>query len=918
MSVTEEIVNTNTIEIPRFFTDGRDVYSTVKWGRYNVKIQSEHDGSVVYKQDGVEFPDTWSERARTMFADKYFKMHNGVKEASLWDVIQRIVLTMKKWGIKGGYFGFDSLHDETHKRADVFADELMYILLHQYAAPNSPVWFNLGSVVDPQTAACFILGCKDKMESITDISKIEGRIFQMGSGSGFNLSKLRAFGEPLSRGGTSSGPIQFMKSHDANAGSIKSGGSTRRAAKMVVMNDDHPDVYHGPDTYNDFIGIKAEQEDIAWAIHKTTGRPLSFNHPHSAYDNTHFQNGNNSVSVTDSFMLAAIENREWKTTYRVSGEDAMKFPAREMLKKMANMAWRCGDPGVQFNDHMNRWHTCPDAGPITATNPCSEVIFIDWSACNLASLNLMKYRTDNGSIDIESYLHVIKIMILAQEILVSNSSYPDPRITENAHRYRNLGMGYANLGALLMSLGLPYDSDDGRAMAGSLASIMTAQAYKISSEIASVVGPFEGWSENKEYMLNVIKMHKEMDEKRISGSDISLKLHRIAHKLWSESYEMGQINGYRNSQATLMAPTGTISFIMDCDSTGIEPMMALVYYKKLVGEGQLTMRTKFLGYTLETLGYETDDIAQILSYIDENGSVEGCKEINTKHLDVFDCSFKAAGKTRCLSPMGHIKMLEAVQPFISGGISKTINMPESSTPEDIEQIFIEAWQRGVKSVAVYRDGSKGSQPLSTSKYRETSKREQLPHLVPCVREKVAIGPSDSGYMHVGFYEDGRVGEIFMCIGKEGGMAMGMMRNFGMAISYLLQYGVPLKFVVKKFIYQKFDPSGPTGNPIIPFCDSVVDFMVKWLAIMFLDPADWEELGIKPRGDWETERDNLHKQVNAMTNIHFNGGHRRERGDAGKKLNLSASLGVCDRCGGMTFPSGGCRVCGKCGQNTGCS
>jgi ribonucleoside-diphosphate reductase alpha chain len=899
------------INIDRLFTKvDEDVYDRVTWDKFEVTLKSDITKDVIFHQKDVEFPTFWSEDARMVVADKYFKMVNGVRESSLRQLLNRLTLTITRWGEELGYFPSSDL-------AMVFRDELTHLLLHQYAAFNSPVYFNIGIPdVDQQCSACFILGVEDDMEAITDVAKIEARIFKRGSGSGINLSKLRAKGEPLSPGGHSSGAIAFMDAWDKNAGVIKSGGSTRRAAKMVVMDCVHPEVYLGPESNEDFIGIKAHEEDIAWALHKQLDLPLAFNHSRSAYLNARFQNANNSVSIKDAFMLAVLEDKDWETLWLLSGETANKFPARDMFHKIAEATWRCGDPGIQFTDRINQWHTCKKSGKINSSNPCSEFLFLDWSACNLASLNLIKFFDEDGKLDLDKFLHAIRVMIIAQDIIVEAGWYPDPRIEKNAHEFRPLGLGYTNLGGLLMSLGIPYDSDEGRHLAASLTSILTSQAYLTSIDMARTVGSFKCYKENKDLMLQVIGEHLNYANK-LKWDKYNLSA--TATQLWDEVLSLGREHGFRNAQVTLMAPTGTISFMMDARSTGMEPLLGLAVTKSLVGEGEMELVAQdVVEMGLDRLGYDKDQIAEIITYMKENKMVEGCEILAAEHLPMFDCSFLAPEGTRCLEPMAHIKMVEAIQPFLSGGISKTINVPEGIEIPEIENLYMEAWRRGLKSISIYRDNSKGSQPLNIEKkqYHREQERMKLPDNVFTWRHKFGIG-NHSFYLQMGFYPDGRLGEVFIFSGREGGMMSGTLRAFAKNTSYLLQQGVSLKYLCRKHLFEAFEPRGFSSNKIVGICESFIDYIFKWMAFLLLEPDDWTELGIEPRNleELTEERKRFRLATWNFSRIHL--GTKEGNGHGGAP-NLRISLGICDRCGGPLYPQASCKFCIKCKQTTECA
>ncbi|HZE06121.1 MAG TPA: vitamin B12-dependent ribonucleotide reductase, partial [Solirubrobacteraceae bacterium] len=760
-------------------------------------------------------------------------------------MIGRVAGTIAGWGRERGYFA-------SNEDASAFEDELTHILLHQLAAFNSPVWFNVGFEEQPQCSACFILSVEDEMESILGWNTKEGKIFRGGSGSGINLSKIRGSMEPLSKGGTASGPVSFMRGADAWAGTIKSGGKTRRAAKMIVLDVDHPDI-------RDFIWCKAKEEDKAAAL-RDAGFDMSIDG--DGFFSIQYQNANNSVRVSDEFMRAVENDEDWHLIARTTGEPVGEpVPARQLMKEIAEAAWRCADPGVQYDTTINNWHTCPVSGRINASNPCSEYMHVDDSACNLASLNLMKFRRTDGTFDVESFEHAVDIVFLAQEIIVSPSSYPTEEIGDNARAFRQLGLGYANLGAYLMADGVPYDSDAGRGTAAAITALMTGRAYLGSARIAAAIGPYDRYAENREAHNGVMRMHRDASYGIPVEDCLDGDLLDAARRTWDEAVATGERHGYRNAQATVLAPTGTISFLMDCDTTGVEPDFSLVKFKELVGGGQMTIVNRTVPLALRTLGYSDEHIEQILAYINEHGTIVGAPGLDAEDLPVFDV---AVGE-RAISHMGHIKMMGAVQPFISGAISKTVNLPQTATVEDIADAYIQAWRLGVKALAIYRDGSKTAQALRTDAQKGEAtavdlqsevekavkealakvgpKRRRMPRERQSITHKFSIGGHE-GYITAGMYEDGSVGEIFLTdIGKEGSTLRGMMNAFATAISMSHQYGVPLETLVRKFSYMRFEPEGMTSNPEIPFSKSLPDYIMRWLASRFLDTDVQEELGI---------------------------------------------------------------------------
>src|SRR4051794_19282280 len=849
---TDGVVSGEAMRIQRRFTQpGVHPFDTVEWETRTAAVGS-------FRQEGVEFPATWSQNSTNIVSQKYFRgqLDSPTRERSVKQMIGRVAGTIADWGRGRGYFA-------TSEDGDAFEAELTYILLHQYAAFNSPVWFNVGFEEQPQCSACFILSVQDDMDSILAWNTKEGKIFRGGSGSGINLSRIRGSEEPLSKGGTASGPVSFMRGADSWAGTIKSGGKTRRAAKMVVLDVDHPDIQQ-------FIWCKAKEEDKAEALGRA-GFDMSIDG--EGFTSIQYQNANNSVRVTDAFMHAVENDEEWDLTARVDGTPVKTVQARELMREIAEAAWRCADPGVQYDTTINQWHTSPASGRINASNPCSEYMHVDDSACNLASLNLMKFRRADGTFDVEAFEHTVDIVLLAQEIVVGPSSHPTEEIAVNARAFRQLGLGYANLGAYLMANGMPYDSDAGRATAAAITALMTGRAYRESAKVAAALGPYERYEENREPHNAVMRMHRDASYAIPDSAMPDGELLDAARRSWEEAVELGEAHGYRNAQATVLAPTGTISFLMDCDTTGIEPDFSLVKFKELVGGGQMTIVNRTIPMALRTLGYSDEHIEQIEAYVNEHATIIGAPELDPAHLPVFDV---AVGE-RAISHMGHIKMMGAVQPFLSGAISKTVNMPQTATVDDIAEAYIEAWRCGVKALAIYRDGSKTAQALRTEAQKEAGvdaevvapegwlppeavearvaeaaaaakaavgpARKRMPRERQSITHKFSIGGHE-GYITAGMYEDGTVGEIFLTdIGKEGSTLRGMMNSFATSISIALQYGVPLETLVQKFSYMRFDPEGITTNPEIPFAKSMPDYIMRWLASRFLDVDTQEELGI---------------------------------------------------------------------------
>ena len=894
----------------RFFTPpGSHAYDLVEWERRTAAITGEK-GQVIFEQKDVEVPRSWSQLAINVVAQKYFRGSPGSpeRETSVRQIIDRVVDTIASWGREGGYFA-------TEEDAQNWAEELRFLLVTQQASFNSPVWFNIGIPGRSQQAsACFINSVRDSMESILDLAKTEGMLFKFGSGTGTNLSVLRSSKEQLSGGGTASGPVSFMKGYDSFAGSIKSGGTTRRAAKMVILNADHPDVF-------DFIRSKAEEEKKAWALIEA-GYNAGFNVPGGAYDSVQFQNANHSVRVTDDFMRAVIEDKEWKTKAVVDGRTIETYKARDMWRDIADAAWICGDPGLQFDTTIQDWNVVPNTGRINATNPCSEFVFLDDTACNLLSLNLMKFQTDQGTFDVERFRRAVDVCFTGQEILVSNASYPTPAIGKNSDALRPLGLGYANIGALLMSMGLAYDSDEGRRFAGGITAIMTGRAFAQSARMAQVKGPFSEYAKNREPMLRVMEKHRAAAY-QLTSSPESADVVQAARETWDEAVKLGRAHGYRNAQATVLAPTGTIGLMMDCDTTGIEPDLALVKYKKLVGGGLLKIVNTTVPAALRKLGYDEIKVKEIVEYIDENDTIEGAPHLQDEHLKVFDCAFKPVKGARSIAPMGHVRMMAAVQPFISGSMSKTVNLPTDATVEEIEQTYMESWNLGLKCIAIYRDGCKRSQPLSTSLEKEKkavaaapdveyrAMRRKLPDERKAVTHKFDIAGHE-GYLTVGLYEDGMPGELFVTMAKEGSTISGLMDAFATQTSYALQFGVPLKFMVDKFSHMRFEPSGFTKNREIPIAKSIVDYIFRWMASHFLPIEEQDEAGVirreeSPAPIADPKPDTTEFKVVASPS-------------SVQKLAFvnTGDAPACADCGAITVRSGSCYKCMNCGATTGCS
>ncbi|MCZ6486238.1 MAG: vitamin B12-dependent ribonucleotide reductase [Acidobacteria bacterium] len=888
-----------TIE-PYFSQTGRHPFDDVKWETRTAEIKDFETGKVAFRQENLEFPQFWSQRATDIVASKYFRGHLGSskREHSVKQLIGRIVDTLTVWGKKMHYFA-------SSKDAQTFNYELSYLLLHQMAAFNSPVQFNMGIKRNPQCSACFINSVQDNMGSIMKLAKTEALIFKGGSGSGVNLSNIRSSVEPLAVGGFASGPISFMRGYDSFAGAIKSGGATRRAAKMVILNADHPDI-------KEYIWSKAREEEKA---HKLIQFGYDDSIDGEAYRSVQFQNANNSVSVTNEFMEAVVNEKEWKTRKVTTGEVVDTYKAREVMQWIAEAAWICGDPGLQFYTTLNDWHTCPNSGPINACNPCSEYVFLDNSACNLSSLNLMKFVKEEGRFDIQAFRRAVQTMILAQEIIVDNSSYPTPEITRVSHEFRTLGLGYANLGALLMAGGLPYDSDQARSLSSAITAVMTGQAYLTSAEIAEQMGAFAGFEKNRITTMRVMHKHREA----LSGIDsalVPMDLLHSAMEVWDQAIVKGSEHGYRNAQVTLLAPTGTIAFMMDCDTTGVEPEFSLVKVKKLVGGGTLKIVNNTIPRAVKRLGYSQEEIDDILGYIKKKETIEGAPHLKEEHLAVFDCADRPARGSRSIQYLGHIKMCGAVQPFLSGAISKTINLPNEAPVEEIMEAYIQGWKYGMKSVSIYRDGCKMVQPLSNKDgLQPVSVRQQrnMPKDHPALQHEFRI-KGFKGYLTMGMYpEDEQLGEIFLNFAKQGSTLQGMTMAWAIAISMGLQRGVPLEDYVRMFAHMSFEPSGLTDNSQIPFTTSIPDYVVRYLATRFLSSEVQEALGIhnvKPNGSIQGG-----VQVTFSDQVAL-----PEATRAAQRLiqDSSRESHTCLTCGNLMQRNGNCYICSVCGSTSGCS
>lgn len=919
-----------------FSTEGVHPYDEVTWQLRDVVQTNWKTGEVVFEQRGVEFPDFWSVNASTIVTNKYFRGALGTprRESSLKTLIDRVVGQYVKAGRDNGYFATD-------RDAEIFGEELTWLLLHQYFSFNSPVWFNVGTPSPQQVSACFILSVDDSMESILTWYKEEGFIFKGGSGAGLNLSRIRSSKELLSSGGTASGPVSFMRGADASAGTIKSGGATRRAAKMVVLDVDHPDI-------EEFVETKAREEDKIRAL-----RDAGFDMDLGGRDITsvQYQNANNSVRVTDEFMSAVEAGTEFGLRARTTGEIIERVDARDLFHKIAKAAWECADPGIQYHDTINAWHTNPESGPITASNPCSEYMSLDNSSCNLASLNLLKFLGEDGVFDAETFVRAVELVITAMDISICFADFPTESIGETTRNFRQLGIGYANLGALLMAMGKGYDTDGGRSTAAAITSIMTATSYRRSAELAGIIGPYDGYARNAEAHKKVMRKHLAANESA-SVMPADTDLHAVATREWEQVVTIGEENGYRNAQASVLAPTGTIGFMMDCDTTGVEPDFSLVKFKKLVGGGSMQIVNQTIPRALTKLGYEEGQIRKIVDFISENGHVIGAPGLAREHYEVFDT---AMGQ-RAIAPMGHVRMMAAVQPFLSGAISKTVNLPESATVEDIADVYRQGWKLGLKALAVYRDNCKVGQPLSDGKKAEDKenvkvvekvvekvvyrpKRERLPKSRQGRTTSFSVSGAE-GYMTSGAYEDGRLGEVFLKLGKQGSTLAGVMDAFSIAVSIGLQYGVPLESFVQKFTNLKFEPAGMTDDPDIRIAQSFMDYIFRRLALDYLSFDDRADLGIYTAaeraryvetGSYLSEEEEAEMpeaeslRNDAYDDFNVDGARQPSLIDAHTTAELMESMTgravdapLCMTCGTKMRPSGSCYVCEGCGSTSGCS
>lgn len=922
---------TTILGLRRLFTKpNTKAYDALKWVKRDSVINNPMTNKPVFEQKNVEFPEGWSLNAINIVSQKYFTGTPGTaeREKSLRDLVDRVVDTVTRHGLQEGYF-------ESEAEAEDFREELKYVLATQRAAFNSPVWFNIGaSGRSQQASACFILGIEDTMPSILNWYKEEGMIFKGGSGSGINLSALRSSQEQLGKSaGTASGPVSFMRGADASAGAIKSGGKTRRAAKMVILNADHPDV-------EEFIWTKAIEERKARDL-ESLGWDMTLDGKDSF--SVQYQNANNSVRVTDDFMQAVVNDDDWNLTGVTTGKTVKKIKAKDLFRQISEAAWECADPGMQFDTTINKWHTTPNAGRINGSNPCSEYMHLDNSACNLASINLLKYLKEDNTFDIEAFKHTVELIFTAQEILVGYSEYPTESITKNAKAYRELGIGYANLGALLMAQGLPYDSEEGRAQAAAITALMTGQSYATSAKIARRIGPFAGYHKDRDGMLRVLKMHRG-EVSKINASLVSEELLSAAASAWDEAVELGDLYGVRNSQASVLAPTGTIGLMMDCDTTGIEPDLGLVKSKKLVGGGTMSIVNQTVPRALKALGYKKAQIDDIVNYIDEEKTITGAPHLREEHKDVFACSMG----DNAIHYLGHVKMMSAVQPFLSGAISKTVNMPEEVTVEEVEQLHIDSWKMGLKAVAIYRDNCKVAQPLSLTKKEGAEKdapavqvaaarQEALDRILVkgAVRQELpktrtaktfSFKVSDShGYMTVGEYDDGRPGEIFVNVSKQGSTLRGILDAFAISVSHGLQFGVPLKDYVKSFTNMSFAPAGITDDPDIRTASSIIDYIAKRLALSYLPFDDRLELGLASIDDMPEDQAELpikeaKEEVKPAPTVVKEQKVEAPKIEAKKPVATKKddAAPMCFNCGNQTQKAGSCYVCTACGSTTGCS
>ena len=911
------------LEFSRVFSRADvDPFDDIEWELRAAVIANEK-GEKVFEQQDVEIPKFWSQQATNIVVSKYFRgqMNSPDRERSVRQLVGRVVDTITGWADTQHYFA-------TSEDLQAFSGDLKYLLLHQKAAFNSPVWFNCGFEKAPQCSACFINSVNDTMDSILKLARTEGMLFKFGSGTGTNLSPIRSSRELLAGGGTASGPVSFMKGYDAFAGVIKSGGKTRRAAKMVILNAEHPDIV-------DFVNCKVDEERKAWAL-IDAGYDGSFTG--TAYSSVFFQNSNNSIRVPDQFMRAVVDDGEWQTRAVTEDRRVMDtYKARDLMHLVAEGTHVCGDPGMQFDTTINDWHTCPNTDRINASNPCSEYMFLDDSACNLASLNLMRFVREDapGEFDVEAFRAAVRTLSTAMEIIVGNASYPTEAIGKNSEAYRPLGLGYANLGALLMSRGVPYDSDEGRDYAAAITALMTGEAYAQSARIArDCGGPFSGYPKNERPFLRVMRKHRDA-LKDVDTGHVPNELYGAAAEAWDETLTLGEAHGFRNAQATVLAPTGTIGFMMDCDTTGVEPDIALVKYKKLVDGGMMKIVNQTVPTALTRLGYDDLQVQAIVEHIDDRDTIEGAPNLREEDLPVFDCAFKPAAGDRFIHYMGHIKMIGATQPFISGAISKTINLPTDATIQDVEQAYLDAWRLGTKAVSIYRDGSKRTQPLNTARAAAQAAvdalpgqpvRRRLPDERHAITHKFDIAGHE-GYITVGLFEDGSPGEIFLVMAKEGSTISGFADAFAQAISYSLQYGVPLQVLVDKFSHVRFEPAGMTKNPDVRIAKSIVDYIFRWMASKFLSVEAQHAAGVNVA---EVAADPDGEQLSfsdaPLVNGSGNAGVPPARGQAAAAPSTATNFAIqndqdappCATCGSIMIRNGACYKCVNCGATSGCA
>ncbi|MDE1820507.1 MAG: vitamin B12-dependent ribonucleotide reductase [Euryarchaeota archaeon] len=901
------------VGLSRLLPKGRGPFDDLEWRSHDAVIKSP-SGELIFEMKGIKAPKTWGETAINIAASKYFRMIQGRRENSVEGMVRRVGHWMAQAGLKLGYF-------DAPEEAAVLEDNLNWLIIHQMASHNSPVWFNVGVREPPQCSACFIQSATDSMDSIMTLARSEAMLFKGGSGTGSNLSMLRSSKERLSGGGLASGPVTFMRAFDAFAGVIKSGGTTRRAAKMVILNVDHPDV-------QEFIECKVKEEEKAMALIRE-GYSANFDgtDPDSAYASISYQNANHSVRLSDTFMQGVEKDGVWATHWVTDpSKVARTYKARDLFREMAQAAWRCGDPGVQFDDVINDWHTCPNTARINASNPCSEYMFLDDSACNLASFNLMKFLREDGEFDLDLFIQAVRTFIFSMEVIVDASSYPTEPIAANSRDFRPLGLGYANLGSLIMRWGLAYDSEEARTLAGAISAILSAEGYRMSAEISKRMGPFAGFEKNRAPMLRVMSKHREAAHKLTKLPGRIGKLVAQAQRSWDACVEEGELYGFRNSQISVIAPTGTIGLLMGCDTLGLEPELALVKLKNLVGGGTLKMVNSTAQLALKELGYTPEQVSRIVNYVGEKGTIEGCSDLRPEHLAVFDTALGSGAGTRTISPMGHLKMLTAVQPFLSGSASKTINLPNQATVEDIERIYLEAWRMGAKCVSVYRDGCKASQPYETGKAKREEEtppgilampRKRLPDVRDAITHHFKVGEHD-GYVTVGLYpaakagELGRPGEIFFRVTKEGSTVNGLMDALGISMSMALQHGVPLKDLVRKLARMRFEPAGMTNNPDVRFALSIPDYVARWLAGKFLTVEERRSIGL------ETHDEAAAPAPPATTAAADFKSKTLDSFGSSETVDRTEDAPSCYMCGGIMVRSGTCYACTQCGATSGCS